>query len=166
MLGVTSNEEVYADWVFKWRLWRKSWCESNEPVVEFYLQFVCKRGTYNPTDLADLASAIGSSGVGPSRIDKSGVIEVRNGAVVLPTISANGEDRLGIVTLKLSFFSRREILTIALILENLGHGVLHDNGRVVSTCYSNCAKSPRKMPCRDDPVWAIVEDGLLGKKNN
>ena len=121
------------------------------------MQFLCKGGTYNPTDHADLASAIGSSQLGPSRIDKSGVIEVRNGAVVLPTLAANSEDRLGIVTLKLSFFSRREILTIALILENLSHGVLHDNGRVISTCYPNYAKSPRKMPCRDDPVWAIVE---------
>ena len=162
MLGVTSNEEIYVDWVFKWRLWKKAWCESDEPVVEFYMQFVCKGGTYNPTDLADLASAIAR--IGPSSIGKSGVIEVRNGAVVLPTISANSEDRLGIVTLKLSFFSRREILTIALILENLGHGVLHDNGRVISSCYPNFAKSPRKMPCRDDPVWAIVEDELLAKK--
>lgn len=155
MLG-HGNEEVYVDWVLKWRLWRKAWCESDEPVVEFYMQFVCKGGVYKPEDHGDLASAIGSS-IGPCRVDKSGVIEVRNGAVVLPTLAANSEDRLGIVTLKLSFFSRREILTIALILENLSHGVLHDNGRVISTCYPNYAKSPRKMPCRDDPVWAIVE---------
>lgn len=157
-----ANDEPYTDWISKWRLWKKAWCENDEPVVEFYIKFICKGGTYNPNHHADLASSIGSSRIGSSRIDKSGVIQVRNGAVVQPTISTViNQDRLGIVTLSLSFFSRPEILTIAVVLEKLGHGVLHDNGRVISTSYPNDDKSPRKMPFRDDPVWQIIEDKLL-----
>lgn len=55
-------------------------------------------------------------------------MEVSNGAVVLPKISllSKSSHRLGIVTLMWSFFSRPEILKIAVVLENLGHGVLHD----------------------------------------
>lgn len=160
-----SNDEVYVDWISKWRLWKKAWCESDEPVVEFYMKFICKQRTYNPTDHADFTSEISRS-IGSSRVDKSGVIQVSNGAVVLPTIYTVNQDRLGIVTLRLSFFSRPEILTIAVVLEKLGHGVLHDDGRVTSSSnsYSNDDKSPRKMPFRDDPVWAIIEDELLVRR--
>lgn len=154
-----ANDELYVDWMSKWRLWKKAWCENEEPVVDFYMKFICKNGIFRPTDHADLATGIGSS-----RIDKSGVIHVSNGAVVLPTISVANEDRLGIVTLRLSFFSRPEILKIAVVLEKLGHGVLHDNGRVISNSYPNDDKSPRKMPFRDDPVWAIIEDELLAQR--
>lgn len=161
MMMTTNNDELYVDWISKWRLWKNAWCENSEPVVEFYLKFVCKRGSYNPTDHANLAADVSRS-IGSSRVDKSGIMEVSNGAVVLPKISllSKSPDRLGIVTLKLSFFSRPEILKIAVVLENLGHGVLHDNGRVISKNYPNVDRSPRKMPCRDDPVWAIIEDEL------
>jgi len=161
-----ANDELYVDWMSKWRLWKKAWCENDEPVVDFYVKFICKGGIFRPTDHADLASEICTS-IGSSRIDKSGVIQVSNGAVVLPTITpTTNQDRLGIVTLRLSFFSRPEILRIAIVLEKLGHGVLHDNGRVTSnpTSYPNDDLSPRKMPFRDDPVWAIIQDELLGRK--
>lgn len=153
-----ANDELYVDWMSKWRMWKKAWCENDEPVVDFYVKFICKGGIFRPTDHADFASEVCI--VGSSRIDKSGVIQVSNGAVVLPTITVTPTTSFGIVTLRLSFFSRPEILTIAVVLEKLGHGVLHDNGRVVSnsTSYPNDDKSPRKMPFRDDPVWAIIED--------
>lgn len=155
------NDEVYVDWMSKWRMWKKAWCENDEPVVEFFLKFIGKAGLYSPRDHADFAGSIGTA-----RVDKRGVIEIGNGAVVRPTVSVVGarntrnticQDRLGIVTLQLSFFSRPDILRIALILEGLGHGVLHDNGRVVSSSYANDDKNPRKMPHRDDPVWSIIE---------
>ena len=161
-----ANDELYVDWMSKWRLWKKAWCDNDDPVVDFYIKFICKGGIFRPTHHADLASEIDHA-IASSRIDKSGVIHVSNGAVVLPTISViptTHQDRLGIVTLRLSFFSRPEILKIAVVLERLGHGVLHDNGRVISTSYPNDDKSPRKMPFRDDPVWAIIEDKLLGRK--
>ncbi|CAM9256311.1 unnamed protein product, partial [Sphacelaria rigidula] len=158
------NDEIYVEWMSKWRLWKKAWCESDESVVQFYLKFIGKQGKYSPADHADFSASVVRF-LGPSRIDKKGVIEVGNGAVVRPTISVieSGstntvyQDRLGIVTLKLSFFSRKDILKIALALEMLGHGVLHDNGRVVSSSYANEEKPPRKMPFRDDPVWSIVQ---------
>lgn len=158
------NDEIYVGWISKWRLWKKAWCESDESVVQFYLKFIGKGGKYSPADHADFAASVAKL-VGPSKVDKRGVIEVRNGAVVTPTIYVIGsdeannacQDRLGIVTLKLSFFCRRDILKIALILEILGHGVLHDNGRVVSLPYPNEDKGPRKMPYRDDPVWFLVQ---------
>ena len=159
-----ANDELYVDWMSKWRLWKKAWCENDEPVVDFYIKFICKGGIFKPTDHADLASEVGHA-IASSRIDKSGVLQVNNGAVVLPTISViPTTNRLGIVTLRLSFLSRPEILKIAVVLEKLGHGVLHDNGRVISTSYPNDDKSPRKMPFRDDPVWAIIEDDLATRR--
>ena len=155
-MEAASNDELYVDWMSKWRLWKRAWCESDEPVVQFYIKFISKGGTYNPVAHADLAAGVSRS-IGPSKIDRNGIIEVRNGAVVLPTISTSvGQDRLGIVTLKLSFFSRPEILKVALVLEDLGHGVVHDNGRVVSSLYHNDERTPRKMPWRDDPTWSII----------
>lgn len=148
------NDRVYADWMSKWRLWKHAWCESDEPVVEFYLQFISKERVYGPVLHAEFASRVGASSIDK----KTGVIEVRNGAVVLPTISKVYEDQFGVVTLKLSFFSRREILSMALVLENLGHGVLHDGGIIVGSSVKTM--NPRKMPCRDDPVWLIIEEGL------
>lgn len=167
------NDEMYVDWMSKWRLWKKAWCESDESVVQFYLKFIGKGGKYSPSDHADFAASVVEL-VAPSTVDKRGVIEVRNGAVVKPTIicvTGSGvnnrvcQDRLGIVTLKLSFFSRREILKIALILEILGHGVLHDNGRVVSLSYPNDDRGPRKMPFRDDPVWSVVQAEISKKRS-
>ena len=157
------NDELYVDWISKWRLWKKAWCYNDEQVVDFFMKFICKGRIYSPEDHGDLASIVCRE-IGSSRVDKDGVIHVSNGAVVLPTISvvpdSVKQDRLGIVTLRLSFFSRPEILTIAAVLEKLGHGVFHDNGRVISTCYPNDDRSPRKMPYRDDPVWSIIEDGM------
>lgn len=160
----TGNDDIYVDWMSKWRLWKKAWCESDESVVQFYIKFIGNGGKYSPADHADFAASV-IRFIGPSRVDKKGVIEVGNGAVVRPTISVIGpaarntvcQDRLGIVTLELSFFSRKDVLKVALILEMLGHGVLHDNGRVVSSSYLNEEKTPRKMPFRDDPVWSIVQ---------
>lgn len=155
-MEATANDELYVDWMSKWRLWKRAWCESDEQVVQFYLKFISKGRKYNPVDHADLAAGV-SKAIGPSNIDKNGTIEVRNGAVVLPTISTTiGQDRFGIVTLKLCFFSRPEILKVALVLEDLGHGVVHDNGRVVSSMYPNDESGPRKMPWRDDPTWSII----------
>ena len=156
------NDEVYVDWMSKWRTWKKAWCENDEQVVEFFLKFIGKGGLYSPRAHADFAAGVAES-IGSVRVDKKGAMEVGNGAVVTPTVSVVGagnsicQDRLGIVTLHLTFFSRPEILKIALILEGLGHGVLHDSGRVVSSSYSNDDRNPRKMPRRDDPVWSIME---------
>lgn len=160
-MDVAPNDELYVDWITKWRLWKKAWCESDDPVVQFYVQLISKDGVYTATHHAELADGLAKS-IGPPTIDQNGVIEIRNGAVVLPTIytTTNAinrcQDRLGIVTLKLSFFSRPEILKVVLVLEDIGHGVLHDNGRVVSSRYANSIETPRKMPWRDDPVWAII----------
>ena len=158
LMNPTPNDEIYFDWMSKWRLWKKAWCECDEPVVNFYVKFIVKGCKYTPNDHADLAAEVGKF-IGTSRVDKGGIIEVHNKSVVRPTISKfTGSDRLGIMSLKLSFFSRPEILRIVLALERLGHGVLHDHGRVVSTCYVNVDENPRKLPVRDDPVWSIVED--------
>lgn len=164
-----SNDEVYADWMSKWRLWKNAWCDCDEPIVEFYIQFISKGGKYTSVDHANLAGFL-SDHIGTSRIDKTATISINNGSVVLPTIDVCNklnskciqEDRLGVVTLRLRFFTRRGTLKVALILEGLGHGVLHDNGRIVSTSYTNNDDAPRKMPYRDDPIWDIIT-GQIGQ---
>lgn len=166
MMMSSLNDGVYADWLCKWRVWRKTWIESDDPVVYFHLQFLAKMGKYSPDDHGDFAARV-SETIGSTTIDRQGTLQVNNHATVRPTISmieANSalkdtlhQDRFGIVSLNLEFFSRLEILKIALILEGLGHGVIHDSGRVVSRGYSKSKIVPKQMPFRDDPIWNIVE---------
>ena len=171
-MNIRNNDEVYTDWMIKWRLWKNAWLDCDEQMVEFFIKFISKGREYTPNDHGDLAGSI-SDCINTCKIDKEGVIEICNYYTVKPTISIIFEDntkkyytdRFGVVSLKLSFFTRRDILKVALILETLGHGVLHDDGRIVSCRYANDSKSPRKMPARDDPVWLIIKDSIPRQTN-
>ena len=160
----TRNEdEVYTDWIIKWRLWKNACVDCDEQVSEFFIKFISNGRNYLPNDHADFAASI-SNAICRCKIDKEGIIEVFDQSSIRPSISVLFQpkgcytDRFGIVSIKLSFFKRKDILKVALILENLGHGVVHDDGRIVSTLYANDSKHPQKMPSRDDPIWLIVKE--------
>lgn len=161
-MNTRTNDEVYVDWMTKWRMWKNAWVDCEEQIVDFFIKFISKNKQYSPIDHAEFASHLNDY-IATCKVDKSGNIEIHNQSTVLPQIellspSSSDQDRFGIVSLKLGFFTRRDILKVTLILESLGHGVIHDDGRIVSRDYSNDSMSPRRMPCRDDPVWNIVSD--------
>ena len=164
-MNIRNNDEVYTDWMIKWRLWKNAWSDSDEEIVEFFIQFISNDHKYTPNDHGDLAGSISDS-IGLCKIDKEGVIEIHNNSTVIPKISVLFQDKLkytdrfGIVSLRFSFFTRRDILKVALILETLGHGVIHDDGRIISSDYGNLCKFPKKMPSRDDPIWVIIRETM------
>jgi len=159
-MNTTTGDEVYEGWIDKWRRWKYMWCESKEPVVNFYVRFLCKDGDYNPEHHACLASKL-SDVLGTSRIKKDGLMYITTPQVgvdiTIRIIKYNGKyvDRFGIVTFDLSLFLRRDILVLVKTLEYLGHGVIHNGGHIISTDYEVSFK-PSKMPCHDDPVWEFI----------
>lgn len=159
-----SNDEVYVDWVSKWRQWKIAWSENDEPLVQFHLKFIAKNRDYSPRDHADFVAEVNDT-VERCRVDKKGLIELNTRSTVRKTISVQSENQLGVVALKFEFCSRPDILMVALVLENLGHGVFHDNGRVVSSFSVNEENTPRKMPFRDDPVWEAIKEKMKDKRN-
>ena len=154
-----TGDEVYGNWMDNWRKWKFSWCESNEPLITFYIRFICKNGQYTDDEYADLAEFIGTS-IGKTSIDRDGVINIHSnniGSVVsLKIIKHDGKyiDKFGIVTLKLNMFLRKYIIILSKTLEFMGYGVIHNSGQIVSNDYSSNFM-PCKMPSRDDPIWGI-----------
>ena len=153
-----SYDSVYSDWVHTWRKWKHAWCESGDPVVQFCIQAITRDRSYTPEDHAEFTGALCET-VGLSRMNRDSTITVSTRSNVLSTISSTLRvDEFGIVTFKLSLFTRSDILRVVLCLENLGYGVIHDGGRVSSRDYtqSQDPSSQKRMPVRDDPVWKYV----------
>lgn len=152
--------DVYQDWITKWRKWKYSWCHDTDPLHEFYIRFICKRrGKYTPQDHAAFASALSDKmNIKSSTVDRDGRITLRTGSAIEKGVQMLDQDNFSIVTIKLDFCTRCDVLLVALILESLGHGVIHDQGRVVSIDSSGDEQSPRMMPVRDDPIWNIIRD--------
>ena len=159
-----NGDEIYHDWLAKWRKWKHAWCNSDELLVGFSIRAIAKNRTYSENDHANLAQELRKFTGSKVSINKCAEIEcyVSPSVTSVLTVTTQGKrpgcDRLGVVTFRLSFFTRRNILKVALALEFLGHGVIHDNGRVVSNEYDNsCSENlQQKMPYRDDPIWAIL----------
>ena len=160
-----NGDEIYHDWLAKWRKWKHAWCNSDELLVAFSVRAIAKNRTYSEDDHADLANQICKFTGSKVSINKAAEIlcHVSPSVTSVLTVTTPGKrrpacDRLGVVTFQLSFFTRKNILKVALALEFLGHGVIHDNGRVVSNEYDNScsANIQQKMPHRDDPIWAMM----------
>lgn len=159
-MDTSSGDEVYEGWIDKWRRWKHVWCESKEPVVNFYVRFLCKDGHYDPEQHACLASQL-SVVLGNARIKRDGLMYIATDSIgddiIIKIIKCNGKDvdKFGVVTFNLSMFIRKDILVLVRTLEYMGHGVIHNGGQIVSSDYEVSFK-PSKMPCRDDPVWELV----------
>ena len=152
---------VYSDWISKWRNWQYAWCEDTEPVVDFEMRIIVKNKELSLNDMGEISSGISNS-IGRARLNKAGEILIRTTSSCEPMLTVKkcaDKDEFGIVTLRLSLFSRVNILKTALILEKLGHGVIHgdvfhDDKKSIKYIRKNV------MPLRDDPVWDTVESGL------
>ena len=157
------EDSVYSDWIIKWRRWRFAWCREDDPLLVFYITFVPKRGYYPEEDHVSFANKLSDNlPITSFRVHKSGRISIRMGSTVEKSVEVVENTRTPpTVTMKLCFFTRSQILQIALLLERLGHGVIHDQGRVVVSSRRFIDDFvPRMMPSRDDPVWTIVETSM------
>ena len=157
----STGDEVYGHWINNWRKWKFAWCQdTKDPVITFYVRFICKNGEYTEDEYADLADNIGTS-IGKTHIDRDGRINIHSrniGSIVSIEIVKNNKggyvDRFGIVTFKLNMFLRKYILDLCKILECMEYGVIHNNGVIVSAEYDTTSNlNPSKLPMRDDPVW-------------
>ena len=154
------NEEVYGKWIINWRKWKKYWCDDYEPVVLFHIKFICKNKTFTFNEYAEMSSFFNC--IGKTSIDRKGIININskvlsNHFFSVELVKHNEEymDNFGIVTFKLHMFTRKQILTIVKIIEQLGYGVIHNNGIVVSCEYEiNCNSS--RLPYRDDPIYDCI----------
>lgn len=152
------GDSTYMEWISTWRRWKSSWCESRDTVVSFTVKAIVKGGNYTPNDHANFVDIL-KERIGHSRIEKDSTITISTECPTPSTISCDNLklDEFGILTYKLSFFSRREILQIVKCIEIVGNGVIHDGGRILSIGY-NTGKdtSLKSLPYRDDPVWNFV----------
>ena len=161
-----NGDEVYYDWISKWRKWKHAWCVSDEIITVFSIRAIAKKKVYTEIDHANLAHELCKLTGSRVNISKNGEILCHVSHSLTSVIVAKSPggkggpvaDRFGIVTFELGFFRRQDILRVSLALESLGHGVIHDDGRISSTEYNDMgsAVTHRKMPQRDDPVWALV----------
>jgi len=154
------GDEVYGIWINNWRKWKFAWCDSTEPVISFYVRFICKDYVYTNTEYGDFASYIESC-IGKTNIDRNGILninnhDVGNNNITIEIVKINDKyvDKFGIVTLKLSMFPRKKILIICKILEMMEYGVIY-NGSITSHDY-NVNFTPSKLPERDDPIWITI----------
>lgn len=160
------GDEIYGQWMTNWRKWKFAWCESDEPVILFYIKFICKNGIYTNKDYGDLCSYLETC-IGKTHIDRDGILNINsknigtNITIEIVKINDKYVDRFGIVTFKLNMFLRKYIIILCKTLEFMGHGLIHNNGIVVSSDYNNDHYSPSKLPERDDPVWIINHPSLL-----
>jgi len=149
-MGTIITEDIYIDWINKWRRWKDAWFTKDDIVVEFCIQFV-PLDKYTPNNHADLCQELDKS-IGRSRICRDGLIIIRqyttNESIVRVLNNSN------IVTLGLDMFARRDILILVKILESLGHSVLH-NGSIVSNGY-NFGRRKYMLPYQDDPIWNLI----------
>ena len=158
----TTGDEIYSGWIDKWRKWKHAWFDSNEPIMVFFVRFISKDGKYSNEEHADLSSMI-SSTIPSCRIKRNGTLSIQNenGSGVcgeIQIVSNNKKcytDRFGIVSLKFDMCIRRDILTTVKAIERMGHGVLHDGGKIISSDYNDFPGRPRKLPMRDDPIWDL-----------
>lgn len=145
-----SKEDVYLDWIKKWRKWRHAWTESDDVVVEFCIQIIPMDGKYSLNDHAELCHQINTT-IGRSRISKDGVMEIRH--------STTEESRLRIlhkstiVVFALDMFKRKDIIVLVKTIECIGHSVIH-NGGIISNSFDT-GSMKYIMPHIDDPIWNV-----------
>jgi len=160
-------DATYTGWLNRWRKWKYLWLESTEPVVQFDIRFICREKKLSEEFYGDLSSYM-SDRMDKSRIQKNGTIRVHT-PYMTPAFSEleilkipNGEkiDGLGIVTIRLNMFSRKDILVIVKIIEDMGHGVIHNGGIVFSSVINEHIQESsvkNKLPHRDeDPIWDYI----------
>jgi len=143
------------------------WTESTEVVVQFDIKFICRQKRISDDFYSDLSSHI-SSRIGKNSINKEGVIKINTPYMnpsfseleIVNTPSGGKSDDFGIVMLRLNMFARKHILTIVKILEDMGHGVIHNGGIIVSSVakdYTPKTLIKNKLPHRDDdPIWDYI----------
>jgi len=150
----------YVEWLSKWSQWKFQWTESTEVVVHFQIKAIVKN-KYLPDDYANFVHLL-SDRVAPSRIGRDAVITINTKYSPVPaeiTCGNLARDEFGIVTFDISFLARQDILRVAKCLEDLGNGVIHDGGSIISNNYNidaNERNVKRKMPHRNDPVWMFI----------
>ncbi len=156
----SESDEVYRKWIINWRRWKNYWCNDTEPVVLFHLRFICKNKTFTGYEYAEMSSFFND--IGKTNIDRKGIININSKllsnhffSIELVKHDDKYIDRFGIVTFKLHMFTRKHILTIVKIIEQLGYGVIHNNGIIVSSEYE-INYTPSKLPDRDDPVYNYI----------
>ena len=154
------GDSEYIEWLAKWNKWKFSWCDSTDVIVHFQIKAMGKN-KYSPSNHADFTQALCNS-IGPSRIGRDSTITITTTYSPVPaeiTCDNLTRDEFGIVTFDISFLARQDILRVALCLEELGHGVIHDGGLVFSNKYNMDETErvvKRKMPHRNDPVWKFI----------
>lgn len=147
------SEDTYLDWIHKWRKWKNAWYYSEDVVVEFCIQFIPIKG-YNMNHHAQLCSRINDI-ICRSTINKDGIMIIGYGSGRERTIRIlNKCESFNIISISLDMFTRKEILIVAKILEEIGHGVIH-NGGFISTGF-DIGNRKYKMPFREDPIWDMV----------
>ena len=154
------GDSEYIGWLNKWNKWKFEWCESTEVIVHFQIKAIVK-GKYTPEKHSYFTQLLSGS-IGPSRMGRDSTITINTAySPVSAEITCGNlsRDEFGIVTFDISFLARQDILRVALCLEELGHGVIHDGGAISSKgCVIDDTERgiKRKMPHQSDPIWKFI----------
>lgn len=159
-------DTTYTGWLGRWRKWKYMWTESTEVVIQFDIKFICRQKRVPDDFYGDLSSHI-TDRIGNNRIHKNGIIRIHTPYMnpsfsdleIVKTPNGKQNDEFGIVTIRLDMIARKDILKIVRILEDMGHGVIHNGGIIVSSTVKdyNTTSIKNKLPHRDDdPVWDYV----------